>query len=127
MKVPRIEVTEENDGTYSLTWWDEEYQEPGGYIGDAEYSPAILRKAVKRAEKTGEYDYVECVLATQAAWNAPGVLREDYREPRWETRTGALKARGMVKVALKAYHKKWPDWTKDALAAGWKPPKGWEP
>lgn len=47
----------------------------------------------------------------------------------WETKSHATaaiaKIRALAKVTLSGVP--WPDWAKQAVAAGWKPPKGWKP
>lgn len=47
----------------------------------------------------------------------------------WYTRSGASKALAAAKAALTIHRsaKPWPEWAKQALAAGWKAPKGWKP
>lgn len=47
----------------------------------------------------------------------------------WYTRSGASKALAAAKAALTVHRsaKPWPEWAKQALAAGWKAPKGWKP
>jgi hypothetical protein len=43
----------------------------------------------------------------------------------WESESGAKKARAAINTALKQ-GRDLPEWAKTALAAGWKPPKGWK-
>lgn len=47
----------------------------------------------------------------------------------WHTATDAKAALRVAKAAVKALRecKPWPEWATTALAAGWKPPKGWAP
>jgi hypothetical protein len=47
----------------------------------------------------------------------------------WYTRSAASKALAAAKAALTVHRsaKPWPEWAKQALAAGWKAPKGWKP
>lgn len=48
--------------------------------------------------------------------------RDDFR---WESRSAAQKALAVAKAAAKNPYGRILDWEQKALAAGWKPPKGW--
>ncbi len=47
----------------------------------------------------------------------------------WESESAARAALAKVKVIAKTLLNDvpWPEWARKALAAGWKPPKGWKP
>ncbi len=52
-------------------------------------------------------------------------FRGDFQ---WETEAAAKRALKKAEAALKAAqaNKPYPEWAKQALAAGWKPPRGWK-
>ncbi len=64
-------------------------------------------------------------------WTASGAVRNteggafDFKGAYWESEKQAIAALRIAKEALKQ-ERPMPDWAKTALAAGWKPPKGWK-
>ncbi len=73
-----------------------------------------------------DWDYK---IAVKTILSLPDI-EKDNQGFYWETRNQAQKILKLIKIALKNYQdskKDLPDWAKKAIAAGWKPPKGWKP
>lgn len=100
--------------------WDFDGEE-GGVLGDGhkKFTASDLAKATSE-----DRDHI---LATMTAAACPGVERDNdgfY----WTSRKAAAGALRVIKAAIKADGgAPWPAWTKEAIAAGWKAPKGWKP
>lgn len=110
----RLIVTEARDGGYQIVWWLALEQDEGAALGDGCYS--------------GKPRKIKCEMdaATMAVWDmASGHSRALY----WESRADAQKALIVARRAVAEFNgaKPWPEWAKQAQAAGWKAPKGWTP
>ena len=70
-----------------------------------------------------------CFPESRAAFGAAVPYLRNHDGYRWETRGDAQRALRAAKAALLDARSKvpLPDWAKQALAAGWKMPKGWKP
>lgn len=92
-----------------------------GDIG-ADLNPADCKgKAPSSDEERGNWEHH---VACETAGTTPEVLKDD-RGFYWETEAQARRALRIIKEALKQ-DRPMPEWAKTALAAGWKPPKGWK-
>ena len=110
-------VLEEARGRFYLCW---QYPEDtGGVLGqdpsDGEGS----------CPDDKDQDAWEHWVASKAIRSCKEVQRDPYGFY-FESEALAKKALRVAKAALKA-DKPIPEWAEKALAAGWKPPKGWKP
>lgn len=105
-------VIDEYGGALRICWYFPDSGDTGAYLGDY------------LTEKTAPTDS-EHSTATEALKGQPFDGVGYY----WETRSAVNKALVAVRAALKAKQstKPYPEWAKQALAAGWKAPKGWQP
>lgn len=96
-----------------ICWWID--GEEGAHLGD------YLSGGPSPPEDDDHYIATEAALTVEAETDCAGLY--------WETRAAASKALTAAKAALKAHRsaKPWPEWAKQALVAGWKAPKGWQP
>lgn len=112
-------VVEEYRGLWRLFWWIAEDDDLGGMLGDG--GPDT--DGAVRVE--GAVDHV---TALDVAPKTKGVGR-DSTGFYWETQPAARKALAQINAAIKIAESErpWPEWAKQALEAGWKPPSGWKP
>jgi hypothetical protein len=73
-----------------------------------------------KSNEDGEWDHW---MAQRAASVSDGV-EQDHNGFFWESKRAARSALRVINEALK-HQKPMPEWAQKALAAGWKPPKGW--
>lgn len=99
---------------FFITWFLADPEENGASLGEI---PAEIK---------GEDEHF---TASRAAAAAKPTGHDPYRGFYWDTRSAAQKALTACNAALRMCrdNKPWPEWAKQALAAGWKPPKGWTP
>jgi len=110
--------------SWRLRWFIVEDDSEGAVLG--EYEPLSNEEIELQLskQKGGDRDYYVSELAVL---DAPGRQRDPYGHF-WESEKEAKAALRIVKAALKNDGGgPMPDWAKQALAAGWKPPKGWKP
>lgn len=117
MPKDRLILDEDRSGLWKIVWYlaecgDYDY---GAYLGDAH---------PHSSDSKDDHD-----IASRAAFDAVAPYSHNHVGYCWETRADAQKALRAAKTALlDAYSKTpLPDWAKQALAAGWKMPKGWKP
>jgi hypothetical protein len=120
-----------------VSWYDNEDGE-GGTVGqELKCSIAVLgeRAGKAKAKRDGdEYEYLMVEIAAQEWCSAldAGVTKCLYG---YEFETAALARKFLVAMRAAAKAAKhsfssdveYPEWARTALAAGWKPPKGWKP
>lgn len=106
-------IIDERRGVYRICWYFPDSGDEGAYLGDY----------LKRNTSTTDSEHR---VATEAAQSNSEVDSEGLY---WETLSTVKKALAAAKASLKVRQsaKPWPEWAKQALAAGWKPPKGWQP
>ena len=107
-------VLDEDRGGWVISW----------YLADIGDVGATLGEGSPEANSKDEHDIAS--LAAKAAAPPSAVSFNGYR---WESRADAQKALRAANAALADARSKvpLPDWAKQALAAGWKMPKGWKP
>jgi hypothetical protein len=101
-------------GVWRIQWMFEDAE--GGYLGQSSDDGD--------GEPPEDKDSWQHWAASKAAKSAPGAERDSI-SAFWETESQARVALRLAKEALKQV-RPLPDWAKTALAAGWKPPKGWK-
>ena len=103
------------DGMYYRIIWVLKGEE-GAYLGD------YLLLEDKAPVPEDEHS-----VATEAA--REGVHSSDHQGLYWDDKSQAQEALRRAKLALVAIRgkKALPEWAKQALAAGWKPPRDWKP
>lgn len=125
-------------GEDSVDWVvDGELGATVGQEQDLRICPAVdLRQRLQRARDKGDRDEVEYLAVELAAreWLDARLDSADYASVHsggihFDSSTRLREFFAAMKVALKRAHDEmpWPDWATKALAAGWKPPKGWKP
>jgi hypothetical protein len=104
---------------YRLSWYFPEYADIGSSVGDWAYTEIDL--------KTLDVSNVDCAIAYLAVAKLDGI-QKDASGFFWETREAAQSALRVAKAAITlGVDRPMPDWARQALAAGWKAPKGWKP
>ena len=122
MAKDRLIVEEMRGGYgYCVGWYLAEEQEMGLLLGESWGRNARAKDAA---------DVLEDELDTWAAEHAISKLPHSRQGAgcfEFESKTDAAAALRVAKAAIEAAHAARPleDWEKKALAAGWKPPKGW--
>lgn len=102
---------------FVLTWFCD--GEEGGSIGDRG------EKAGKGQEPTDREVWETWIAERIAAETASGRIgRLEYY---WESHKAAATALRTIKEAWKHRERPLPEWARQAIAAGWKAPKGWKP
>jgi hypothetical protein len=106
----------EGQNVYRIGWYLEEEEDMGATLGELDVSDI----------PESEWDYK---MAVKTIISLPDIEKDIYGFY-WETKSQATKVLKIIKTATTTYKKskgELPDWAKKALAAGWKPPKGWKP
>lgn len=112
-------VVVERHYAYQIAWHLADEGDYGAFLGDGGYTKRDLKSA------TG--DSREAIVAELAAKETEGVHR-DNDGFRWDSSAAVRKALRSINLALKLDGgAPWPEWAKQAHAAGWKAPKGWRP
>ena len=109
----RLVIEEERRGyRWRICWYFPEAGDIGAQLGDGHPHAG-----------TDEHD-----IASRAAFEASEVTVESSGYF-WDTKAQATTAMRAANAALKVARSKipLPEWAKQALAAGWKMPKGWKP
>lgn len=112
-------VIEERGHEVRLFWWIPEDGDTGGALGAC--GEERFRVDCSDAEKREMAIAFRTARANWAFLDGEGLY--------WETEPAARKALKAIKDAwrINKSERPWPQWAKDALAAGWKAPKGWSP
>lgn len=103
-------------GTFRICWLIVDDGEEGAHLGD------YLDGSCPAPDKNSEhYIATEAARVVGAEFDSIGLY--------WHSNAAASKALAAAKAALTIHRsaKPWPEWAKQALAAGWKAPKGWKP
>lgn len=118
MSKDRLTATSDYYGQWRLAWYLSEDDDFGACLGDDGVPD-------RRPEPRGDYEHY---LATWVAARTRGV-QQDSDGLYWESKTQAQAALRAVNAGLKAARdaRPLPDWAREALAAGWRAPKGWQP
>jgi|GEM_PF-4233254 len=102
---------------YALQWIVDD--DDGAYVGQsADMSEEVSRKS---------RDDRETYLAEQAAKSSKAEAEIVGGIYVWESYRAADAVRKAAMLAIKTDAAEMPEWATKALAAGWKPPKGWKP
>jgi hypothetical protein len=125
-----------------VSWCDtyDRYDGEGGTVGQDRSCPlATLQSRLAEAKSAREWDEYEYLAVEIAArnWCAhPGVAGQVQGKVHGYVFDSEALAKRFL-VAMRAAAKvariefdsdvEWPEWARAALAAGWKPPKGWKP
>lgn len=118
-------------GVWAIAWEDDEGYE-GLYVGDLsgdEADIALQKRALQEADEELRADIrsnLECAVVQQAVRELSKTF-VDGNVFLFETQSSATAALRVAKTALKNIDVPMPSWATQALAAGWKPPKGWKP
>jgi hypothetical protein len=115
MSKDRLVLDEDRNGLWFISWCFPESGDMGAFLGEGHpYSP----------DSKDEHH-----IASRAAFGAAVPYLRNHDGYRWETRGDTQRALRAAKAALLDARSKvpLPDWAKQALAAGWKMPKGWKP
>lgn len=121
---------------YHVAWEDD--GDEGAWIGqDANTSLDSLSAKLAMAKQKRDYDDYEYLAVEIAARNwvskLPSGLSNTGHGYEFETLTLAKQFLVAMRPEMKAAKSEfatgvpWPEWAKQAKAAGWKAPKGWKP
>lgn len=123
-------VIEGEPGEYYLQWYIAEEHDLAAVIGDENATEELL---AKQPSGSGNWDFVACELEARKAAKATGAYLKSLGMYSgcflWERRSDAAAALKLIKagVAARKANRPMPDWAVQALANGWKAPKGWTP
>ena len=138
MKKPWLEIVEMSRRSY-VAWFDEEDGE-GARVGqENQESIDKLKKEREKArgvrdeEGLSLFEYYSVEIAAKL-WHSQhsGVYPEAFGYE-FESDATCRRFRAAMNAALKSALSEydsnvpWPEWAKQAEAAGWKPPKNWKP
>lgn len=128
MKLDKLILESKFDGKTYIYWFLEEFDDIGSALGDDLNVIAEARGGPKDGSTDDEYaEHQDYLLANQTA--AKLAVYRDTAGFFWYSETAARKAMGTINATRKAAQaeKPWPEWAVQAVAAGWKAPKGWRP
>lgn len=112
-------VIEEERYKFRLYWFIADWRDLGGCLGE---SPELERHPDPGPKVRAEW---ECWVAALAVRDLDGTQRDSIGFW-WESLANAKRALRLANEAMKQDGRPLPDWAKQALEAGWKPPKGWQ-
>ena len=122
----KLVVVEDRQAGFRIQWQlDDDMFDTGGFLGQSKREPS---NKVPKDQDSREYWAYE-----KAGFQ---IIKEGDQDTRghdstgfwWESHLEARTALTRIKaVATALMDVSWPEWAKTALAAGWKPPKGWKP
>lgn len=130
-----IDLVTLRNGEYAIAWHDEEDGEGARLGGSGEtleqLETELARAKEQREREQYEWTYVEIETLKNALKLGGHLVPWDG----WRFPTGyaAKRGLGIARAARKAAKfafdegREMPEWAKQALAAGWKAPKGWKP
>jgi len=137
MGKPWLEIVEMSRRSY-VAWFDEDGE--GARVGqDHQLSLDKLKESVEEArgardeEGLSMFEYFSVEIAAKR-WHSQhsGVYPEDSGYE-FESGSACKRFLAAMRAAMKSARSEydsnvpWPEWAKQAEAAGWKPPKGWKP
>jgi len=121
--------------SYYVAWVLED-GDAGGSFGGTANPDTSFQTTKEEAFKSRNYNdfedaYLELYARRYAADNSVIAVRKHFGV-HFESQSQAKKFLAAMNAARKAIRVEfdgveWPEWTKAALAAGWKAPKGWKP
>lgn len=136
MTKDKLIIVEDHHGNYQIQWYLAEEQDTGATLGDeccraSEPLLLIWGRALDRGEVKDE-DLEHCAATVGAASQKHtemypvNTIDSGFY---WEHRSDAQQALALAKLRIKEAREKtpWPQWARDAVAHGWKAPKGWKP
>lgn len=112
MTKAKLEVSQMRNAFY-LVWCEDD--DTGGFLGQSKTDG-------KGAPPEGREDW-EHWAASRAV--TPLAQGQDLDGFFWATERGAIAARAVANTAIRQ-DRELPEWARTALAAGWKPPRGWK-
>ena len=115
----KLAINEERDGKVRISWWFSEEGEFGASLGD---QPTTWDSEPSYAEDPEGW---ECYIAEKTVEQSLSADR-DSNGFYWERAVDARKVLRAIKTVFRV-KRPLPDWAHKALAANWKPPKGWKP
>jgi hypothetical protein len=137
---PWLEIVEMSRRSY-VAWFDEDDGE-GARVGQESLLSFDQLKAeleecrgVRDEEGLSMFEYFSVEIAAKN-WHAKNMRDDVHPEGsgyEFDESKTCKKFLAAMKAALKAAQSEydsnvpWPEWAKQAEAAGWKPPKGWKP
>jgi len=125
----KLVVTEDFNGMYFIAWLlDDDY---GASIGELCSSSGILpaEPSIDHADEVSIADYENWFVTKIVAESKDVEFDRHERRFVWETKTAAFQVLRNVRARLRAWRQDipLPDWAQQAIAHGWKMPKGWKP
>lgn len=122
----KLVIDDWSSAHWRIAWFLEEDADTGAHLGETVFTKADLKKE-KHPESR---DHIAASLAAARSagvelfegaycWRSKRDVQQALREC-----NAAIKADRAVR---KGTTKTWPDWAIKAKAAGWKPPKKWQP
>ena len=126
MPKDRLVVSDEREriGIYWECYDEELGWELGAALGERLDVSGII--GVPRLDR-GDWEWVTAETAAAEFCKEHGVLHSARGPWEFDSFSQAKKCLRHVKLALKQDQgRELPEWAKTALAAGWKPPKGWK-
>jgi len=125
-----------------VSWCDKGLDGEGAWVGqDHAVTPKELERRLNRAKSDrtddgwSDYEYVAVELAAQrwVAANTGAVVIRATCGFEFESVSDVKRFLAAMRAAVKSAKSEydsgvpWPEWAKQAQAAGWKAPKGWKP
>lgn len=132
----RLIIVEDVHGNYQLQWWLADEDDTGAVIGDecsGDQRPLLLIWARNLEQGKVPEEDIEHYAATVGA--ASHKRTEMYTGGGsdfgfyWTSKKDAQQALRLAQLRIKEVNANtpWPQWARDAVVNGWKPPKGWKP
>lgn len=132
MSKDKLVVTDWQHG-YAIFWWLDDGDDYGASIGEQQgrgWEKFLEGCREDRLSLLDARTWWECErIAAEDAANGYALKGSSFV---WDSRNRAEKclrdARRFAKIYVESDGAKaWPEWAQKALAAGWKPPRGWKP
>ena len=133
----KLTIVEDHRGNYQIQWeLNDDACDMGAVLGDDcthDREPLLLiwGLALDRGE-VGSEDLEHRAATVGAASQKHTQMYQSGQVASgfyWERRSDAQQALALAKLRIKEAREKtpWPQWAREAVAHGWKPPKSWKP
>jgi len=132
MSKDELQIVEDRNGSYQIQWYISNEDDMGAVLGEdcgCDPQPLLLQMACSLDRGEAASEDAEHFAATVGAASHPLTEMGDGFGFHWPSKSAAQQALRLANLRIKEAKSKipWPQWARDAVANGWKPPKGWTP
>ena len=123
----RLIVMDSTEG-FCIAWYLQEEGDTGAVIGEMRWGEVTKFEGSKDPDERLWF-LAERLCQEEARLHPDELVQYRARGYTWDSRARAALMLKRIKAQFQAQEsgRPLPEWAKTAMAAGWKPPKGWKP